>query len=154
NYVPGTPCQRHPPSTRSTAPVEYDDAELLKNSTAPTTSAGSAHRPRATTASSSLRAPSAQFSEMSVRNGPGWTVLTRTVGASSLANPWVRPCSRDLAAAYGRAFPDRRMPPTEPMLTIDPPPDSTILRPTSAASLKGPRRLPAIVLSNRASLTP
>src|SRR5690606_13384125 len=56
-----------PPSSRSVAPVQNDDASVAKNSAAPTISSGLPHRPSASIRLNFSSVPGAHAAEMSVR---------------------------------------------------------------------------------------
>ena len=90
---------------------------------------------------------------MSVRNGPGINVLTRTVGPKASASPSVSALSPALAAEYGSCSGRGRRDPLELTLMIDPPPSATIRSPTSADNRNGPLRLRLTTASNSFSVT-
>ena len=90
---------------------------------------------------------------MSVRNGPGINVLTRTVGPKASASPSVNALSPALAAEYGSCSGRGRRDPLELTLMIDPPPSATIRSPTRADNRNGPLRLRLTTASNSFSVT-
>ena len=94
-----------------------------------------------------------QLRAIVVRNGPGITALTRTVGPNAWARPIVIALTPAFAAAYGTMSLVGRMAPVLETLMIEPPPAATIRSPTSAARRNGPLRLTPITLSNRSSVT-
>src|SRR5579859_4554185 len=84
-----------PPSTRMIAPVVKEEAGLARKRAAVTISSGRPGRPSALLERS--RASSVQALEMSVRKGPGESVLTRTLGPYSRAKETVMALSAALA---------------------------------------------------------
>src|SRR5262249_59488313 len=75
---------------------------------------------------------------MSVRNGPGINVLTRTVGPKASANPSVSALSAALAAEYGSCSGRGRRDPLDLPLMMGPPPAAPIRSPQTAANRTRP----------------
>ena len=90
---------------------------------------------------------------MSVRNGPGISVLTRTVGPNAKASPSVMAFRPAFDAAYGMNDGCGRSEPWVLTLMIEPPPAATIRSPISADNRKGPLRLRLTTASNSSSVT-
>src|SRR3954453_10344872 len=85
-------------------PLVYADASDARYKAAPMISAGWPSRLSANRWAPAVVASMSQALLMSVRNGPGINVLTRTVGPKASASPSVSALSPALAAEYGSCY--------------------------------------------------
>ena len=88
-----------PPSTMICAPFTNAPASLASSRHTPTMSLGSPMRPIGFAFATCATVSSVHAFEMSVANGPGSTVLARTVGFHAPARPIVSALSAALAIA-------------------------------------------------------